>query len=110
MSSGGGSPLHKLSPLLLCPRNAWKWGQLGWRQTDINSLTCERKVSLVHTSHSQCANNKQQQFIVQETPWRWDLVAQRVWEEAGRLLLPTGMGLLRRNDEPLSQSSLLAGF
>lgn len=62
MSSAGASPLHKFSPRLLCPRNAWEWGQLGWRQADINSLTCERKVSLIYTSHFiRCANNKQQQ-------------------------------------------------
>lgn len=62
VSSAAGSPLHEFSPILLCPRNAWEWVQLGWRQADINSLTCERKVSLIHTSDFiRCANNKQQQ-------------------------------------------------
>lgn len=62
MSSGDRSPLHKFSLLLLCPRNVWEWGQLCWRQADINSLTCERKVALIPASHFiRRANNKQQQ-------------------------------------------------
>lgn len=48
------------------------------RQADINSLTCERKVFLTHTSYLvRCANNKQQQVYSPEATLEMGWVAQR---------------------------------